>query len=261
VSTEAIETAISVEKFSVTPKLLEKLSPDQISMYAILSLGVSEVTAMQKVLQLGPQESVEDEFLNQAYLSQRIVFMRMISSKVLEIFKTLMLKGNENSTDDADLKTFKCEKVLPVVSSLKDHEGSEVAKTIRDKIGFHTDLSHFSSLGIERLTTQEHEIGLGESSFSQFFPFGEIVVAALSCGEDLDANVNNARKWLLVWSDFVAKSLDDLVRIFDEYLREFLFQDIGLRSDAILVPNTLIAEKGLSPFPLFLRNSSGIGGE
>lgn len=240
---------------TVTDEILSRLSPDQRAMYAVLSLSVSELSSMQKILRLGPQEEIGASELDQGYLSQRFFIVRLMASKLLEVYKTLMGKGGKNSTSDNALVGFRTKSVKPRVGKLENHVGYELARLVRDKIGFHYDLDMFRagcSLGD---TSGEHNFLASEGMHSQLMPYGEIAVSAILGERNGTYYLERAKSNVVELSAFIIDAFSSLVEIFNSFLELFVIPQCSKEKISLTVPSTLLGVPGVSPFPLFFRSA------
>jgi len=242
-----------VVEIEVTQDILRRMSDDQRAMYAVLSLSISELSSMQKILRTGPQKVLANDNLDQGYISQRFYLLRLMTSKLLEVFKTLMGSSKESRTDDAELLEFRTEFVAPRMENLREHAGYPLAKTIRDKIGFHYDLSKFKEGCSPINSEQAHTFIASKGSHSQLMPYGEIAVATILGERNGEFCIDHAKLNIEKLSEFITSALSNLVEIFNCFLEAFVTSNCTRKEISLMVPPSLLGEAGVTPFPLFFK--------
>lgn len=244
--------SIELQRFKITDECLEKLSVDQRAMLAVLCLTDSEVDALKKALTLGPSAPVGDDDLDAAFISQKTVFMRMIGMKILEAFKTLMLAGEHNKTQDIELREFKDKIVQNEYDQLTHLDGFKFVRRQRDKLGFHYDLDEFRKLVALRGSGAEHSVLVAERYEFQSFPFGEISVASGHGNSAAAFCLSEARKSVEENSEFVRQAMRKFSVVFQAFFETFLRPHLKSEQIEKTVPDMLVARRNRTPFPLFV---------
>ena len=239
-------------RYEITDKVLIGLTPDQRAMFAILCLVLSEIEGLRKVLALAGNQATGLDELDQAEISQRTVFYRLISMKLIEVFKTLRFSGRHNKTDDVDLLRFKNERVLPELEKLEKQDGYCEAKAQRDRMGFHFDLDFFRGLVELPSLQSDHTVFINGDANFQSFPYGEILVSAAFGRSKNGFDLATALEAVELQTKFIQSQIQCFNRIFQAFFDEFLESKIELKSGKIRVPKILVARRGADPFPLFV---------
>lgn len=248
---------IRLQRYEITDECLERLSVDQRAMFAVLCLCVSEVDAMRKVLILGPSAPIGDENLDTAFMSQKMVFMRVIGMKILEVFTTLSLSNKENESDDPGLKIFCCDVVSCHRMKLEKHQSYTLVKAQRNQRGFHYDLNAFRKIITRKGTTAAHSVLVSDQFEFQSVPYGEIAMAS-GLGDPLgDPNTTysqtDARDAFKNYTDFTTQAMRSLGIVSQAFFQTFLIPHLALSEIEKRVPVSLIARRNEVSFPLFVR--------
>ncbi len=243
-------TEFSLSRYDVSPDCLSKLTTDQRAMFAILCLVLSEVEAFRKVLALGSMTPTGLDEVDHAAIGQRTVFFRLISMKLVEAFKTLMLDGSENKSDDEALRKFRDRIVKPEFQKIMKAPGYQEAIKQRKKMGFHFDLKHFRGLVDLPEVEVGHAVFIGADF--QSFPYGEILIAAAYGVEEGAFNIASARKRIELHTKFIRKQIGGFSTVFDAFFSEFIEENAKISDGRLRVPNLLVAKRGKDPFPLFI---------
>ncbi len=243
---------IKLVRYDISERDLTKLSTDQKAMFAILCLVLSEVEALRKVLALGSGRPSGLTELDQAEISQRTVFIRLISMKLIEVFKTLMLDGKYNQSTDVELNSFKDDHVKSEFNKLKKLPGYREALDQRKMMGFHFDLRHFRALSELPDVHQNHSAFVnGDIAFSAF-PYGEILVAAAYGRDQGEFEHSEAVKKIEQQTAFIQSQMQAFTKLFQAFFDKFIEPIVSSSDGKIRAPASLVCRRYADPFPLFV---------
>lgn len=255
-------------KIEITDEFLQSLTADQRALFAILSLAISEIETLRGGLKLGPQVQFEPEILGQVHATRQFALMRMISCKLIEVFGTLGLPESKQQPKirDATLQRFYDSEIRKKQNDFADLQGLPLARKLRDKVGFHYDFGMFknaaknftASKNDKRAESFSHAHTLAFCPEMEFVGpvYGDMLVISMLPFDDYAGEYSN--KGAKIGAEqlrlFCVEAGRLLQEIWEKFLQKFVLPHVALETVSMDIPELLLADKGGSPTPMFVRD-------